>query len=356
MPTTVGSGTLLGQKTKEKFSVDLKLGRLGDLGDGSTDKFKDTKSLRVSSPSGSSRRARALNGTQNVSCLVDGCTSDLRNCREYHRRHRVCERHSKTPVVIIGGQEKRFCQQCSRFHSLGEFDEVKRSCRKRLDGHNRRRRKTQPESFYLGSGNFLSNHQGTGFLQFGSSQMLTTSTASSPTWPRIARSEEEAMFYNHCQQLHVGPIPFPNSMYNRGGDKEFPFLQDNDPKISHLVVAPEVPNFHPVRVQAKNGRASHELTRPASSDCAFSLLSLPATQFSGISLAQLLHTNATPPVQTISSGPHWFNNLAQHSCSQVIESVPISPVLVPVDTTKANDHCNTMFHMGSSGLSENEPS
>lgn len=114
MPTTVGSGTLLGQKTKEKFSVDLKLGRLGDLGDGSTDKFKDSKSLRVSSPSGSSRRARALNGTQNVSCLVDGCTSDLRNCREYHRRHRVCERHSKTPVVIIGGQEKRFCQQCSR--------------------------------------------------------------------------------------------------------------------------------------------------------------------------------------------------------------------------------------------------
>ena len=186
--------------------------------------------------------------------------------------------------------------------------------------------------------------------------MLTTSTASSPTWPRIARSEEEAMFYNHCQQLHVGPIPFPNSMYNRGGDKEFPFLQDNDPKISHLVVAPEVPNFHPVRVQSKNGRASHELTRPASSDCAFSLLSLPATQFSGISLAQLLHTNATPPVQTISSGPHWFNNLAQHSCSQVIESMPISPVLVPVDTTKANDHCNTMFHMGSSGLSENEPS
>lgn len=31
-----------------------------------------------------------------------------------------------------------------RFHSLEEFDEGKRSCRKRLDGHNRRRRKPQP--------------------------------------------------------------------------------------------------------------------------------------------------------------------------------------------------------------------
>ena len=32
----------------------------------------------------------------------------------------------------------------SRFHALAEFDEVKRSCRKRLADHNRRRRKSQP--------------------------------------------------------------------------------------------------------------------------------------------------------------------------------------------------------------------
>lgn len=32
-----------------------------------------------------------------------------------------------------------------RFHLLSEFDEGKRSCRRRLDGHNRRRRKTQPD-------------------------------------------------------------------------------------------------------------------------------------------------------------------------------------------------------------------
>jgi len=32
-----------------------------------------------------------------------------------------------------------------RFHPLSEFDEGKRSCRRRLAGHNRRRRKTQTE-------------------------------------------------------------------------------------------------------------------------------------------------------------------------------------------------------------------
>lgn len=33
-----------------------------------------------------------------------------------------------------------------RFHLLQEFDEGKRSCRRRLAGHNRRRRKTHPEA------------------------------------------------------------------------------------------------------------------------------------------------------------------------------------------------------------------
>lgn len=42
-----------------------------------------------------------------------------------------------------------------RFHPLSEFDEGKRSCRRRLAGHNRRRRKTQPEdaSSKLAAGN-----------------------------------------------------------------------------------------------------------------------------------------------------------------------------------------------------------
>ncbi|CAN6580036.1 unnamed protein product [Malus baccata var. baccata] len=78
-------------------------------------------------------------------CQVDNCKEDLSNAKDYHRRHKVCEVHSKSTRALVAKQMQRFCQQCSRFHPLSEFDEGKRSCRRRLAGHNRRRRKTQPE-------------------------------------------------------------------------------------------------------------------------------------------------------------------------------------------------------------------
>ncbi|XP_047338125.1 squamosa promoter-binding-like protein 6 [Impatiens glandulifera] len=74
-------------------------------------------------------------------CQVHGCKKDLTSSKDYYRRHKVCEVHSKTAKVIVNGIEQRFCQQCSRFHLLGEFDDGKRSCRKRFAGHNERRRK-----------------------------------------------------------------------------------------------------------------------------------------------------------------------------------------------------------------------
>ncbi|KAL4584128.1 hypothetical protein LXL04_008718 [Taraxacum kok-saghyz] len=74
-------------------------------------------------------------------CKVHGCNKSLVSCKDYHKRHKVCELHSKTSKVIVNGIEQRFCQQCSRFHLLSEFDEGKRSCRKRLADHNERRRK-----------------------------------------------------------------------------------------------------------------------------------------------------------------------------------------------------------------------
>ncbi|KAJ0259821.1 Squamosa promoter-binding-like protein 3 [Hirschfeldia incana] len=74
-------------------------------------------------------------------CQVERCTADMSRAKQYHRRHRVCEFHAKAPLVRISGLYQRFCQQCSRFHELGEFDESKRSCRRRLAGHNARRRR-----------------------------------------------------------------------------------------------------------------------------------------------------------------------------------------------------------------------
>nr|WMI30936.1 squamosa promter-binding-like protein 35 [Diospyros sp. 'deyangshi'] len=193
--------------------------------------------MELSSSSGPSKRAKAPgNGTRVVSCLVDECSSDLSQCREYHRRHKVCELHSKTPRVTIGGREQRFCQQCSRFHSLVEFDEGKRSCRKRLDGHNRRRRKPQSESISRNTGTFLSNQQGlcsvicviwlifrnptlqsivisfaigTTLLSFSSPQLLASSIMNS-AWPGAAKAENDttAAYSSQRSLSFVGPGHF----------------------------------------------------------------------------------------------------------------------------------------------------
>ncbi|KAK2650686.1 hypothetical protein Ddye_018175 [Dipteronia dyeriana] len=79
-------------------------------------------------------------------CQVEGCHVALINAKDYHRRHKVCEMHSKAPKVVVLGLEQRFCQQCSRFHVVSEFDDSKRSCRRRLAGHNERRRKSSHDS------------------------------------------------------------------------------------------------------------------------------------------------------------------------------------------------------------------
>ncbi|KAK8487312.1 hypothetical protein V6N11_012815 [Hibiscus sabdariffa] len=83
--------------------------------------------------------------TNSPRCQAEGCNADLSNAKHYHRRHKVCEFHSKASTVIAAGLTQRFCQQCSRFHLLSEFDNGKRSCRKRLADHNRRRRKSQQQ-------------------------------------------------------------------------------------------------------------------------------------------------------------------------------------------------------------------
>ncbi|EOY13068.1 Squamosa promoter binding protein-like 3 isoform 1 [Theobroma cacao] len=90
-------------------------------------------------------------GVSPPSCQVEKCGLDLSDAKRYHRRHKVCEIHAKAPFVVVAGLRQRFCQQCSRFHELSEFDEAKRSCRRRLAGHNERRRKSSAESSTEGS-------------------------------------------------------------------------------------------------------------------------------------------------------------------------------------------------------------
>ncbi|KAJ8752453.1 hypothetical protein K2173_004089 [Erythroxylum novogranatense] len=127
--------------------IDLKLGRFGDLRDPRD--FEICKRSAVASFSESSapltppKGMRLRASSQTAHCQVYGCNKDLSSSKEYHKRHKVCEAHTKTAKVVVNGIEQRFCQQCSRFHLLAEFDDGKRSCRKRLAGHNERRRKPQ---------------------------------------------------------------------------------------------------------------------------------------------------------------------------------------------------------------------
>ncbi|XWS33937.1 hypothetical protein CRYUN_Cryun22dG0125900 [Craigia yunnanensis] len=84
-------------------------------------------------------------GVNLLCCQVDECGANLKDAKQYHRRHKVCELHAKAAFVLVKGIRQRFCQQCSRFHEIAEFDGTKRSCRDRLAGHNERRRKVQSD-------------------------------------------------------------------------------------------------------------------------------------------------------------------------------------------------------------------
>jgi hypothetical protein len=105
--------------SRAECSVDLKLGGLGEIGaaDGTT--TKEPMAATAAPSTSPMKRPRlgpgGAGGAQCQSCAVDGCKADLSKCRDYHRRHKVCETHSKTPIVVITGREMRFCQQLSRY-------------------------------------------------------------------------------------------------------------------------------------------------------------------------------------------------------------------------------------------------
>ncbi|KAF2942984.1 squamosa promoter-binding-like protein 3 isoform X4 [Oryza sativa Japonica Group] len=135
--------------------IGLKLGKRTYFEDvcGGQNVKSSPSGVSVATPSpGLAKKVKvAQQNTQNPHCQVEGCNVDLSSAKPYHRKHRVCEPHSKTLKVIVAGLERRFCQQCSRFHGLAEFDQKKRSCRRRLHDHNARRRKPQPEAISLSS-------------------------------------------------------------------------------------------------------------------------------------------------------------------------------------------------------------
>ncbi|XP_016512846.1 squamosa promoter-binding-like protein 12 [Nicotiana tabacum] len=140
---------------EEAGSLNLKLGgQLYPVMEGDVEKWEGK--------SGKKTKIGGVLSNRAVCCQVQDCRTDLSNAKDYHRRHKVCDVHSKAAKALVGNVMQRFCQQCSRFHVLQEFDEGKRSCRRRLAGHNRRRRKTHPEN--VANGASMNDEGGSNYL------------------------------------------------------------------------------------------------------------------------------------------------------------------------------------------------
>ncbi|XP_039130115.1 squamosa promoter-binding-like protein 10 [Dioscorea cayenensis subsp. rotundata] len=179
---------------------------------------------------GRSRAGYAFGHHPPPRCQADGCGADLSGAKHYHRRHKVCEFHSKAAVVIFaGGVQQRFCQQCSRFHELSEFDETKRSCRKRLADHNRRRRKPKPQTTNTSSSSSLNDN-----LQDKSkpsSKPTRDSSSTSKSSSKTSLDFEAQQSYhlsNNSPALSLGGVGRVNQ-FNHGS-----MLSISDEKESHF--------------------------------------------------------------------------------------------------------------------------
>lgn len=215
--------------SRDSSFIDLKLGRFGDHN------FSKGGPILTSSESSTPpKRVRSTVLTsQTAYCQVYGCNKDLSSSKDYHKRHKVCEVHAKTAKVIVNGIQQRFCQQCSRFHLLAEFDEGKRSCRKRLAGHNERRRKPQV-GFHSGRNGKLLHSYNDGSSRFQGSMLSTPFGVLNPEkyamndWYKRVKAEDGTDFgllpaipmsNGHFQSKSL----FPSSDF----DRSFPPFHEN---------------------------------------------------------------------------------------------------------------------------------
>ncbi|KAK7411314.1 hypothetical protein VNO78_02747 [Psophocarpus tetragonolobus] len=233
----------LGDSNGGNSLIDLKLGRFADHGDAMVPTFSKGASILSSSESSTPPKRVRASGihSQTAYCQVYGCNKDLSGCKDYHKRHKVCEAHSKTSKVIVNGIEQRFCQQCSRFHLLAEFDDGKRSCRKRLAGHNERRRKPQVGINSGKAGRLLHPYGDSRFQEtmltssFICQEILPSGVMSSSekygtgNWWRPIKAEDSAGFT--FRPLSSIPItnghPESRSLFRSYSEKQLPFLHEN---------------------------------------------------------------------------------------------------------------------------------
>ncbi|XP_062111494.1 squamosa promoter-binding-like protein 6 isoform X2 [Humulus lupulus] len=252
--------------------IALKLGRFGDCRNSQNSEHPKDKT--VSSPSLVVKRARIRGSySQTPFCQVHGCNMDLSTSKDYHKKHKVCDVHSKTSKVILNGIEQRFCQQCSRFHLLAEFDDGKRSCRRRLVGHNERRRKPQLDGLSDKPHKFSHAYQGTRYP--GTSLQKRTPFVFSDILPGVILSPEkfeQANPFGHIK-FEEEPIYSP----------QLTIPVKNAQMFSNSLIHPHssgVPSSETEDYCFHTAATIHKTSGASNSACALSLLSAHSHNFS----------------------------------------------------------------------------
>ncbi|KAK8582956.1 hypothetical protein V6N13_069722 [Hibiscus sabdariffa] len=213
-----------------------------------------------------------------------------------------------------------------RFHSLVEFDEGKRSCRKRLDGHNRRRRKPQPASLSVHPGSCLSNLQGFRHVQFGSHQMVAPAAITS-SWLGTVKeetdisSEPELNFGDRNGFFH-GSLP-----HNYEGEQRFSFLHTNNLSLPGVSICQPILDTNP--------SSSNGAVQAIDSDRVRSLLSLQSAEAREIIFNPMVQSGPTPSL---------IPNLQFSSLA--VQGEPLGTILATDDSSNTNLHENEMFQIG----------
>ncbi|XVE92096.1 hypothetical protein REPUB_Repub01dG0067800 [Reevesia pubescens] len=224
-----------------------------------------------------------------------------------------------------------------RFHSLVEFDEGKRSCRKRLDGHNRRRRKPQPDSLSVNSGRFHSNHPGTRYLPFSSPQIFAT-TAITSSWMGAVKVETDSeLNFSSRNSLFPG-----SSSHNYKGEKQFSFLQSASASLPGVSVCQLLLDGNP---SSNNGGSSRKmfsngLNQVFDSNRALSLLSSQPAETREIGLSPMVQSG---PASSL------IPNLQYNGLG--MEGEQLGTVLVSDGSSNANLNGHEMFRTGHPGSS-----
>lgn len=220
-----------------------------------------------------------------------------------------------------------------------EFDEGKRSCRKRLDGHNRRRRKPQPNALTVNSGSLLSNPPGSRYLLFSGPQIFSTKsmTDSSTGAVKVKIDRSSSLNFSSRNSSFVGA-----SSLNYKGERQFSFLQSANSSHPGVSVCQPLVNANP---SPGNGGITQKmllngLNRTVESNRALSLLSSQPAETREISLSPMVQSGSTSSL---------IPNLQYKGLG--MEGEQVGTILATDQNTNTDLHGNGVFRTGHPGSS-----